>query len=187
MSALPPKADMCGAARDVCFGPKADIRSFNWASGFLQVFPRYGLFPLQFAEPMGVKPTWKSGRAATLGKSGHRAAGWASNEEHAISRWLSGAATYAATHCVLVGSLRVFHDQPLWFAVGHTLRRWLSSCTLDSLLAPQGTGFLRRQGKSYATHNWQEARQQKQKLHSASFDPYSGPAQRRRRLSRRLF
>ena len=27
MSALPPKADMCGAARDVCFGPKADIRS----------------------------------------------------------------------------------------------------------------------------------------------------------------
>src|SRR5262245_58356017 len=26
MSALPPKADMCGAARDVCFGPRADIR-----------------------------------------------------------------------------------------------------------------------------------------------------------------
>ena len=26
MSALPPKADMCGAARDVRFGPKADIR-----------------------------------------------------------------------------------------------------------------------------------------------------------------
>jgi len=25
MSALPPKADMCGAARDVRFGPKADI------------------------------------------------------------------------------------------------------------------------------------------------------------------
>ena len=25
MSALPPKADMCGATRDVCFGPKADI------------------------------------------------------------------------------------------------------------------------------------------------------------------
>jgi hypothetical protein len=24
MSALPPKADMCGAARDVRFGPKAD-------------------------------------------------------------------------------------------------------------------------------------------------------------------
>jgi len=24
MSALPPKADMCGATRDVCFGPKAD-------------------------------------------------------------------------------------------------------------------------------------------------------------------
>jgi hypothetical protein len=27
MSALPPKADMCSATRDVCFGPKADIRS----------------------------------------------------------------------------------------------------------------------------------------------------------------
>jgi len=25
MSALPPKADMCSAARDVRFGPKADI------------------------------------------------------------------------------------------------------------------------------------------------------------------
>src|SRR5262245_28820260 len=25
MSALPPKADMCGATRDVCFGPEADI------------------------------------------------------------------------------------------------------------------------------------------------------------------
>src|SRR5262249_41463617 len=27
MSALHPKADMCGANRDVCFGPKADIRN----------------------------------------------------------------------------------------------------------------------------------------------------------------
>jgi hypothetical protein len=26
MSALSPKADMCGAARDVRFGPKADIK-----------------------------------------------------------------------------------------------------------------------------------------------------------------
>ena len=25
MSALPPKADICGATSDVCFGPKADI------------------------------------------------------------------------------------------------------------------------------------------------------------------
>ncbi len=25
MSALPPRADMCGAIRNVCFGPKADI------------------------------------------------------------------------------------------------------------------------------------------------------------------
>ena len=28
MSALPPKADMCGATRDVRFGPKADIEGF---------------------------------------------------------------------------------------------------------------------------------------------------------------
>ena len=27
MSALPPKADMCSARVDVCFGPKADIES----------------------------------------------------------------------------------------------------------------------------------------------------------------
>ena len=27
MSALPPKADMCGATKDVCFGPKADPRA----------------------------------------------------------------------------------------------------------------------------------------------------------------
>jgi hypothetical protein len=26
MSALPPKADMCGAASDVCFGPIADMQ-----------------------------------------------------------------------------------------------------------------------------------------------------------------
>jgi hypothetical protein len=25
MSALPPKADMCGATSDVCYGPKADM------------------------------------------------------------------------------------------------------------------------------------------------------------------
>src|SRR6476661_10396099 len=31
MSALPPKADMCGATGDVRFGPKADI---SWASSF---------------------------------------------------------------------------------------------------------------------------------------------------------
>src|SRR5215510_6311227 len=28
MSALPPKADMCGALGHVCFGPKADIADF---------------------------------------------------------------------------------------------------------------------------------------------------------------
>src|SRR5262249_25857139 len=29
MSALPPKADMCGALANVCFGPKADIKSIR--------------------------------------------------------------------------------------------------------------------------------------------------------------
>ena len=29
MSALPPKADMCSALADVCFGPKADIGLFS--------------------------------------------------------------------------------------------------------------------------------------------------------------
>ena len=36
MSALPPKADMCGATRDVGFVPKADIASFNHRVGSLQ-------------------------------------------------------------------------------------------------------------------------------------------------------
>jgi hypothetical protein len=35
MSALPPKADMCGATRDVCFGPKADISELAEISKFL--------------------------------------------------------------------------------------------------------------------------------------------------------
>jgi len=30
MSALPPKADMCGALADVCFGPKADISQISF-------------------------------------------------------------------------------------------------------------------------------------------------------------
>jgi hypothetical protein len=29
MSALPPKADMCSATRDVCYGPIADIALFD--------------------------------------------------------------------------------------------------------------------------------------------------------------
>jgi hypothetical protein len=29
MSALPPKADMCGALADVCFGPTADIQQYQ--------------------------------------------------------------------------------------------------------------------------------------------------------------
>ena len=30
MSALPPKADICGATRDVCYGPIADIRQLEY-------------------------------------------------------------------------------------------------------------------------------------------------------------
>ena len=67
-----------------------------------------------------VKRTWKSRRALSSANPGTALRGRASNEGRAISRWLSGAATYAATHCVLVGSLSLFHDQPLWFAVGDT-------------------------------------------------------------------
>ena len=33
MSALPPKADMCGALADVRFVPKADIRSYDHLIG----------------------------------------------------------------------------------------------------------------------------------------------------------
>src|SRR6516225_6364266 len=47
MSALPPKADMCGATAHVCFGPKADIQQANLltANGaaianFLDIFER---------------------------------------------------------------------------------------------------------------------------------------------------
>jgi hypothetical protein len=29
VSAIPPKADMCGAAKDVRFGPKADMAAFS--------------------------------------------------------------------------------------------------------------------------------------------------------------
>ena len=41
MSALPPKADMCSATRDVRYGPKADKRGQNWierASPVAKVF-----------------------------------------------------------------------------------------------------------------------------------------------------
>src|SRR5262249_9041206 len=51
MSALTPKADMCGATRDVCFGPKGDIDLFNHfvcATGqWLQDFEAEGLRRLE--------------------------------------------------------------------------------------------------------------------------------------------
>jgi hypothetical protein len=42
MSALPPKADMCGATTDVCLGPKADIALFNHLVGERDQRGRYG-------------------------------------------------------------------------------------------------------------------------------------------------
>ena len=39
MSVLTPKADMCGAARDVRYGPKADIRWLELPPRSLKVWP----------------------------------------------------------------------------------------------------------------------------------------------------
>jgi hypothetical protein len=45
MSALPPKADMCGAATDVRFGPKADISAQLILRNLLNSYPDFpGLF-----------------------------------------------------------------------------------------------------------------------------------------------
>src|SRR5262249_15964509 len=41
MSALPPKADICSALGDVCFGPIADITLLNTTHSFLDL-PRPG-------------------------------------------------------------------------------------------------------------------------------------------------
>jgi hypothetical protein len=42
MSALPPKADMCSALANVCFGPKADIRhSFDHIASAAEHHGRY--------------------------------------------------------------------------------------------------------------------------------------------------
>jgi hypothetical protein len=38
MSALPPKADMCGATTDVRFGPEADIPFFGPRIGNVELF-----------------------------------------------------------------------------------------------------------------------------------------------------
>ena len=35
MSALPPKADMCSALPDVCFGPKADMMPITISVGLI--------------------------------------------------------------------------------------------------------------------------------------------------------
>jgi hypothetical protein len=37
MSALPPKADLCSANRHVCFGPEADINSYNFTLQLIEI------------------------------------------------------------------------------------------------------------------------------------------------------
>jgi hypothetical protein len=44
MSALRPKADMCGATKDVRFGPKADIVIFQQPLKYLLTKPTYFSF-----------------------------------------------------------------------------------------------------------------------------------------------
>ena len=51
MSALPPKADMCGATKDVRFVPKADIRSGPY---------KKKVSPGAFALPQSSLPSFRS-------------------------------------------------------------------------------------------------------------------------------
>jgi len=60
MSALPPKADMCGATRDVRFGPKADIRQKS-QSRMITTGRRFGktYFVIAFINPSTIWSTLK--------------------------------------------------------------------------------------------------------------------------------
>jgi hypothetical protein len=60
MSALPPKADMCGAIRDVRFGPKADIRQKS-QSRMITTGRRFGktYFVIAFINPSTIWSTLK--------------------------------------------------------------------------------------------------------------------------------
>src|SRR6476620_8602225 len=51
MSALPPKADVCGANRHVCFGPKADIAPRRYRAATLALADRLQL--VTFAQATG--------------------------------------------------------------------------------------------------------------------------------------
>ena len=56
MSALPPKADMCGATRHVCFGPKADISRCNCYVGFA---PESRISSVSLADARGLRDWWR--------------------------------------------------------------------------------------------------------------------------------
>jgi len=49
MSALPPKADMCSALADVCFGPIADIAAHSMTSSARDISDCGTLMPSAFA------------------------------------------------------------------------------------------------------------------------------------------
>jgi hypothetical protein len=49
MSALPPKADMCGAAWDVRFGPIADIAAYSITSSAKEISPEGMVMPRALA------------------------------------------------------------------------------------------------------------------------------------------
>jgi hypothetical protein len=60
MSALPPKADMCGAIAHVCFGPIADIRQKS-QSRMITTGRRFGktYFVIAFINPSTIWSTLK--------------------------------------------------------------------------------------------------------------------------------
>ena len=69
MSALPPKADMCSALADVCFGPKADIPIRHRIVVFAPVVASNNRFLLidysNYLQPLGL--AWRLARSRKLG------------------------------------------------------------------------------------------------------------------------
>jgi hypothetical protein len=71
MSALPPKADMCSALADVCFGPKADIPTKHRIVVFEPVVARNNRFLLMdadcsnYLQPLGL--AWRLAGSRKLG------------------------------------------------------------------------------------------------------------------------
>jgi hypothetical protein len=62
MSALPPKADMCGATRNVRYGPIADITSVNFNGRFTPASKHLSLRVDVGCYSIGCKYFWGRGR-----------------------------------------------------------------------------------------------------------------------------